>query len=249
MAYHYQAFTQEACVAFCAAAPGSFDIAHLHACRNLPGSIAARELSRAGVPYVLSPNGTARLIERRILLKRLFDAAGGRRVIDGAGRVLATSEAECRQFIETGIARDRVTIIRTRSTSKSSGIFRLAKRSAGSTDWGKAQSCCFSERSAPRKGVDVLLHAFGLVTSASAQLVIAGNDMGSSAALESLTGRTGLGSRVTRVGLLRGQERVEALVSADVVVYPLARRSVRSRAPRSAPVWNACRRLERQRLR
>jgi hypothetical protein len=29
---------------------GTFDIAHIHACRNLPGIIAARHLRRAGIP-------------------------------------------------------------------------------------------------------------------------------------------------------------------------------------------------------
>ena len=220
MAYHYQAFAPRGLRRFLRGCAPSFDIAHLHACRNLPGSIAARELSRAGVPYVLSPNGTAPLIERRILLKRLFDAAGGRRVVDGADRVLATSEAECRQLIETGIACDCVTVVPNPLDIEAFSDLPARETFRRKHGLGEGPIVLFLGKMTPRKGIDVLLHAFGLVTSSSARLVIAGNDMGSSAALESLTARPGLGSRVTRVGLLRGQERVEALVSADVVVYP-----------------------------
>ena len=39
----------------------AFDVAHLHACRNLPGAIAARHLRAAGVPYLLAPTGRRRI--------------------------------------------------------------------------------------------------------------------------------------------------------------------------------------------
>ena len=58
---------------FCATHARRFDIAHLHACRNLPVSIAARQLRAAGVPYVLAPNGTAPRLERRRAAKWIFD--------------------------------------------------------------------------------------------------------------------------------------------------------------------------------
>ena len=72
VAYHFQFFTPVGLRHFLRKAAGSFDIAHLHACHNLPVVIAAWELTRAGVPYVVSPNGTAPAIERRIKAKRLF---------------------------------------------------------------------------------------------------------------------------------------------------------------------------------
>src|SRR3954462_5365010 len=75
-----------------------FDVAHLHACHNVPGVIAARQLTRAGVRYVLQPNGTAPRIERRKIAKALFDAAAGRRVIDRAAAIIAVTEVEQRQL-------------------------------------------------------------------------------------------------------------------------------------------------------
>jgi glycosyltransferase involved in cell wall biosynthesis len=220
LAYHFQAFAPHGLCTFLRRGAASFDVAHLHACRNLPGSIAARELCRAGVPYVLSPHGTAPVIERRILLKRLFDAAGGRRVVEGADRVLATSEAEHRQLVGTGIARDRLTIVPSPldltefTTIPAREVFR--DRHALGSD----PVILFLGKLTPRKGVDVLLRAFHDVKDASSRLVIAGNDMGIGASVDGLATELGLSKRVTRVGLLRRRERLEALASADVVVYP-----------------------------
>jgi hypothetical protein len=75
-----------------------FDVGHLHACRNLPGVLAAASLRRANVPYVISPNGTAPRIERRRLPKLAFDVTLGRRVLPDAARVLAVSAAERAQL-------------------------------------------------------------------------------------------------------------------------------------------------------
>ena len=66
LAYHLQLFTPLGLGRYLSEHARDFDVAHLHACRNLPGAIAASRLRRAGVPYVLAPNGTAPLIERRI---------------------------------------------------------------------------------------------------------------------------------------------------------------------------------------
>jgi glycosyltransferase involved in cell wall biosynthesis len=220
LAYRFQAFAPHGLLGFLRRGAASFDVAHIHACRNLPGSIAARELRRAGVPYVLSPNGTAPLIERRLLLKRLFDAAGGRRVVEGADRVLAASEAERRQLVGTGIADDRVTIVPnpldlTEFTPlPSRDAFRLRH------GLGSVPLMLFLGKLTPRKGVDVLLQAFQLTSHTSARLVIAGNDMGSGSSVDRLAALPGASGRVSRIGLLRQHERLEALAAADVVVYP-----------------------------
>ena len=50
--------------------------------------------------------------------------------------------------------------------------------------------------------------------------MIAGNDMGAGADTRSLVRSLGLEARTVFTGLLRGQERLDALADADVVVYP-----------------------------
>ena len=98
LAYHLQLFLPIGLNTYLSEFAGHFDVAHLHACRNVPGAIAAYHLHRAGVPYVLAPNGTAPRIERRQLAKRVFDVVMGHRILHGAARVLAVSAAEQRQL-------------------------------------------------------------------------------------------------------------------------------------------------------
>ena len=220
LAYHFQAFAPRGLRRFLRQHAASFDVAHLHACRNLPVSIAAYELRRAGVPYVLTPNGTAQLIERRLLLKRLFDAAGGRRVLENADRVTATSEAERRQLLEAGIDDNRVIVVPNPLDIGEFSDLPLREAFRRAHGLGNERLVLFLGKITPRKGVDVLVRAFALVTTSDAHLAIAGNDMGLGRDIEFAAAEPVLQGRMTRVGLLRGRDRLAALVSADVVVYP-----------------------------
>jgi len=192
------------------------DVAHLHACRNLPVASAARVLSRAGLPYVVSPHGTAPIFERRHLAKRCFDLTAGRGYLEGAARVIVVSDAERRQLQELGVSDARLSVLpnpvdETEFTPPPTGDrFRAVHR----LDAGPI--VLLLAKLTPRKGADVLLRAFAQLQHSTAQLVIAGSDMQSGLAPDAL-------ARVPRarhVGLLTGRDRLDALAAADVVVYP-----------------------------
>ena len=219
-AYHLQAFAPVGLRRFLDTSSSSFDIAHIHACHNVLGVMASRALSRAGVPYVLSPNGTAPVFERRLVAKRVLERLGGAEAMARASRVLAVSESEARQLHLLGVAPARLALVpnpvdlREFEPCPDGAGFRRTYGLDGSP------VVLFLGKITPRKGVATLVEAFDRLASSGARLVIAGNDMGGlSAALERARA-LGIRGRVIVTGLLRGADRLEALAAADVVVYP-----------------------------
>lgn len=219
-AYHWQAFAPVGLNAYLRDHARDFDIAHLHACRNLPGLIAARHLRRAGVPYILAPNGTAPRLERLFAAKALVDAVAGRRMLQDAAAVIAVADAERAQLQHLGVDASSIATIPNAldldefSHPSPRGAFRARFR------LGHEPVVLFLGKLTPRKRLDVLVRAFARLDLPAAQLVVAGNDMGSAGETRALAATLGLAARTVFTGLLRGAERLEALADADVVVYP-----------------------------
>ena len=111
LAYHLQCYTPAGLHRYLRDHAHEFDVAHLHACRNLPGAIAAHYLTRYGVPYVIQPNGTAPVIERRQTLKRIFDTLAGRRMMRDAAAIVAVTEAERDQLLALGVPDDKIRLV------------------------------------------------------------------------------------------------------------------------------------------
>jgi glycosyltransferase involved in cell wall biosynthesis len=220
LAYRLQLFLPRGLSAHLRAAARTFDVAHIHACHHLPGVVAARHLARAGVPYLLAPNGTAPRLERRRLAKWLFDRTAGRRVLPGAAAVLAVSEAERAQLLGLGVDPAAIRVVpnaidlREFEDPPAAGRFRARH---GVT---ARHLVVFLGKLTPRKRVDVLLRAAAALGRPDIALVIAGNDLGAGRGLRRLARDLGLGPSTVFTGLLEGRERLELLADADLVVYP-----------------------------
>jgi glycosyltransferase involved in cell wall biosynthesis len=218
LAYHYQFFTPVGLRRFLRRRVRDFDVAHLHACRHVPGELAARSLSDARVPYVVSPNGTAPIIERRFIAKRVFDLIAGRKMLEGAAMILAVSQAERQQLIELGLPATKLRVV---PNPIDDSEFQDPIHPARFRELIARKSeplVLFLGKLTPRKGVDVLLRAFERIPTG--HLVIAGNDMGAGADVDRLVQKLDLQRRVTRVGLIKEKARLDALAAASVVVYP-----------------------------
>lgn len=219
-AYHLQFFAPLGLSAFLRAHARDFDVAHLHGCHHLPGAIAARHLRAAGVPYVLTPHGTAPYLERRQVAKRIFDATLGRGVLEGAARVIAVSNAERQQLARLRIPPRIIDVVPNPiDMNEFVQTFPGSFRSRLGIPAG-VPLVLFLGKLTAQKRLDVLVEAFASIWRSDAYLVIAGNDMGYGRTLRSLVARYAVQERTILPGLLTGPERLCALADADVVVYP-----------------------------
>jgi glycosyltransferase involved in cell wall biosynthesis len=220
LAYHAQLFLPRGLGAYLARHAGEFDVAHLHACRNVPVSMATRRLRRAGVPYVLAPNGTAPRLERRRLAKWAYDLTLGRGDLEGAAAVLAVTDAEARSLERLGVPAGRIRRIANPldveplRTALVRGGFRARHQ------LGDAPLVVVLGKLTPRKRVDLVLRALATGLGPDVRVAVIGNDMGSLASLRTLARQLGVNDRVLFTGLLRGDERLHALADADVVAHP-----------------------------
>ena len=201
-----------------------------------------------GVPYVVSPHGTAPLIERRLLAKRIFDATAGRGYLEGAaqrprGQRRGTAAAASARRPDAS----RITLLPNPIDEREfepppdgaplprrARPRRRARRPApfASSRPARAPTCCCarSRRS----------------TAPTPACVIAGSDMDSGP-------RRRRRSPPTRAScasaLLTGRDRLDALAAARRRRLSVAGRSLRARAARGAPRRHAGDRLQRQRRR
>ncbi len=219
LAHDFQLYLPLASFAAAAEQVAGFDLVHIHSHRHLLQVAVARAARRAGVPYVLTGNGTVPAIERYVGIKQILDSIGVEGIVRDTAACIAVSNAEIPHYLEAGVRADRIRVIP--NGVRLSEFERLPEAGSfrSSHGLGDAPLIVFVGKITPRKGVDVLIRAMRHLPE-SVQLVVAGNFMMPEAPLHALVEELGLASRVRFPGLLLGEERNAAYVDADVVAYP-----------------------------
>jgi glycosyltransferase involved in cell wall biosynthesis len=219
LAYDSQLFLPFGLRRFLRAQAGRFDVAHLHAYRNLPVAYAADALARARVPFVITPNGTVPRIESRRVAKAIWDLLFGRAPLERAARILAVTEFERGQLVAGGCAAERIEVVPNPielaelEPPPSRGAFRER------IGLGAERVVLYLGRISPRKRVDLLARAFARLPGDDLRLVIAGSEMGAGDFARQAVRQAGVEARTLFTGLLEGRARLEALADADAVAY------------------------------
>ena len=199
-----------------------FDVVHIYGIYDLIGSAAGWYCRRYGVPYVLEPLGMFGPKIRSRQKKRLYRRLIGNTLFMGAQAIIATSETERDELLEGGIPEDKLVLRRNGidlnefAALPTSGAFRKRLGLADTT-----QLVLFLGRLSFIKGLDHLVKAFARLET-DVRLVIAGPDDhdGCAETVRALIAEFDLGERVTLTGPLYGQDKLGALVDADVFILP-----------------------------
>jgi len=212
--------------AFCRERLEQYDLTHIYGLYDLIGPRVAAACRRVALPYLVEPMGMFRPIVRSIRMKRVYHDILGARLLQGASRVIATSEQERQELVGGGVTEDKIVVRRN-------GIDvpdRFPPRGWFRNQWNIAVSTklvLFLGRLVSKKSPDLMLRAFSQWSrrgngSRGSVLVMAGPDEGDGfrQRLESIAAQMGLHGRVLFTGPLYGDAKWAAYRDADVFVLP-----------------------------
>jgi len=197
-----------------------FDIIHLLCYRSFQNIVAHHYAQKYGVPYVLEALGSLLPHLGRQGLKKAFDLCFGYRILRDASRVIAGTEAEAEEYKMMGVEPDRIrTFLPGYDTDgfaqlPSKGGFR--KRFAV----GEKNIILFLGRIHQIKGIDFLVRSFHKLVQERSNtiLAIAGPDDGYKTVIDTLVRELNLEDKVLFTGFLSGEDKLSALVDADLLV-------------------------------
>jgi len=202
-----------------------FDIVHMHCFRSFQNIIARHYALKYGIPYVLDTHGSLPKVVAgeggfKPMLRRQFDIAFGNRILRDASRLIAETEVGVKEYRELGASENKIALIPppfdTEWFSKlpPPGLFR---KKYGLPD---KKIVMFLGRIHLIKGLSFLVESFNELSESRDDviLVIVGNDDGYQSTLESEITELNLSDKVLFTGFLGGQDKLSALVDADVVV-------------------------------
>ncbi len=198
------------------------DVVHLLGFYDLLGPVVARVARAHHVPYVLEPMGMLTPIIRSLRKKRLYHRWLGRRLVEGAARVVATSSQEKAELIRAGISASSIVVRRNGIELTEFSAFpergRLRLRLGIEPD---ERVLLYLSRISPKKNPVMLLRAFAELNLPDTRLVVAGPDEnGYLKQLERLGTSLGLDRKVFFTGPLYGEDKLSALVDSDLFVLP-----------------------------
>ena len=207
---------------FCGTRLGDFGIAHIFGLYDLLGPSVAAACRVRAIPYVVEPIGMFIPIVRNLGLKRMYHRILGRKLLQGASAVVATSEQEIEELASGGIPRAKIVMRRNGVEAPESwpepGAFRSRLDVPKDT-----KVVLFLGRLSVKKSPELLLRAFAEVRRQleGTRLVFAGPDEGGmKRQLEQVAEQLGVSQCVQFAGPLFGQDKWAAYRDADVFVLP-----------------------------
>lgn len=203
-------------------------IIHMHCYRSLQNVILYYFAKKYDTPYIIDAHGSIPrmhdpiLDKRRLkwLLRWLFDVTIGCKILKNASKCVAETFVGIREYKELGVSPNNIVLITPPfavddfSHLPPRGLFR-SKYNIKET-----HIVMFLGRINWIKGIDFLVESFYELTNywEDVILVIVGSDDGYKSTLEELINKLDLSSRVLFTGFLGGDDKLSALVDADVVV-------------------------------
>jgi len=198
-----------------------YDLIHAHALFSFAPIAAAYYARKFGVPYVLRPLGVLAqygMTQRRPWLKRMSLALIERRLLERASAIHFTSVSEKEEAELLGL-HFRSAVIPLGIQIDESAFQQGETRE----DDQNSFTLLFLSRLDPKKNIEGLLHAVALLAEKYPRLMlqVAGTGEGEyPAELHALAARLHLNDRVTWLGFIQGERKIDLFRKAKTFVLP-----------------------------
>jgi glycosyltransferase involved in cell wall biosynthesis len=200
-----------------------FDIIHLHNFRSYQNVVIRIFAMKYGIPYIVQAHGSVLPFFEKQNLKKLYDFVWGDKILTDASQCIAVSKVEKDQYLKMGVPEDKIEIIPNGidvseyTCLPERGMFR--KKYGITTD---EKIILYLGRLHKSKGIDFLINGFSSLLDHyyNVKLVIAGPDEGFRDILIQQVKNLKIDNSVIFTGPLYKNEKWEAFVDADILVYP-----------------------------
>jgi glycosyltransferase involved in cell wall biosynthesis len=200
-----------------------YNIIHLHNYRSYQNISVCSCAGRFRVPYILQAHGSVLPFFEKQSLKRMYDFAWGNKILNDATKFIAVSNIEKDQYLKMGIPDNKIVIIANGIDVAKYGTItvrgKFRKKYGISSD---KKIILFLGRLHKRKGIDFLINGFSILQDQykDVNLVIAGPDAGYLGMVTEQIKKGKIDKKVLIVGQVSEEEKIEAFVDADMLVYP-----------------------------
>jgi glycosyltransferase involved in cell wall biosynthesis len=198
----------------------NYDLLHLdgyYSSDVLAGTYFCRKYD---IPYVIQARGTMRPIYSSLLAKHTYHVLFGRRILERCALFIASSSREASDYNALVSASQTVVVIP--NGINASDYAKLPEKGGFRRRHGIAEPkvVTYLGRIHWSKGVDHLVRALaGSRFRRETRLLIIGPDDGYRAKVANLARELGLAHSVTFIDTLTGEQKLEAYVDTDAVVY------------------------------
>ena len=202
-----------------------FDVIHLHEYRTYQNIVVHHYAKKYSVPYFLQAHGSLPRVVAKQNLKRVYDVLFGYELLRDSWKVVALSQNEAEQYKSMGVSKEKIVIIPNGidlsdyANPPPKGAFKKKFKIPKNE-----KIILYLGRIHKSKGIALLVKAYSQLIYRmklkETMLVIAGPDDGYLYEARSLASFLGLSNSVLFTGFISAEDKLKALIDADVFVTP-----------------------------
>ena len=198
------------------------DIIHIFGFYDLLSPFVVRSARIHNVPYIIEPIGMFTPIVRSLLKKKIYHRLLGRRLVSEAECIIATSTQEKEELVSNGLKSQHIVIRRNGiDLSEFSNLPEHGQMRSRLGIHPDERLLLYLSRLSSKKNPEMLMQVFAKLDLPKTKLVLAGpSESGYLEKLKLIRKELELENDIIFTGPLFGDEKMSALVDADIFVLP-----------------------------